>query len=881
MRWTALGVNSPPMPEPGDQAFRLRMNTRPRTRVGAVIACAMLVPVAIWAWVALDTRTQAIWTAETDQRRVAEALGQQTRGIFETQALILDLVDREAGERDCQALRSDSTLRTLFDVTMRRSALAEAVWVIDADGFICDSSNPEFVDGKSRAFRDYFSGARDAGRNHYYVGRAVTGIIGHEPVFTMAKSRFKNGAFNGIVLVSVNIQKLTQTWSESLRPIPTQRMSIYRKDGAVVARSWQPMAPEPDDAAEHRVAAMWRTAMDGATTGVSPIDQQRRVAGWHGMPDWGVAITSRADEAEILRPWRRTTLIYGVLATLVSALLGRIAWSLLREQELLTRAVSERTSALLTMTDAMPQMVWSTRPDGYHDYFNQRWYQRTGTTPAQMMGDGRKPLFHPDDRERAWSGWQHALATGEPFEMEYRLRMADGSYRWTLGRALPVRDPATGGITRWFGTCTDIEDSVLARDALARSRDDLERLVAARTHDLETTQAKLAHAQRMEALGQLAGGIAHDFNNVLQAVQGGCALIERRPGNPEGVKRFARMILEAAERGATVTHRLLAFSRRGELQAEPLDVGSLLANTREILAHTLGTGIEIRLEVTDGLPPLFADKGQLETVLVNLATNARDAMAGTGTLTLGAVAETLTHDDELRFPVNLKAGSYLRISVSDTGAGMDAVTLKKAVEPFFTTKPTGQGTGLGLAMASGFAQQSGGGLHIESIPNRGTTVRLWLPVARNGPAATVPAEQAAADARDCVAARIMVVDDDAIVRALLSEQLEASGYVVLSAESAASALALLDTGVAADVIISDFSMPGMDGMALIKEVQRRRSGLPAILLTGFVTAGVAETADGGTTGATFSLVRKPVDGKRLAEHVAALLAGATMHTYQD
>jgi PAS domain S-box-containing protein len=842
--------------------------------VGAVIAGVVLVPIVIWIWIGFGTQTQAIRVAEADQQRVAEALSQQTRGLFETQALVLDLVDRQAGERDCLALRADADLRDVFALTMRRATHGEAVWVIDADGFICDSSNPAFVDLKSRSSREYFIGARDAGINHYYIGRAITGLIDLRPIFTMAKPRFKNGAFNGIILVSVDIPKLTQSWTETLRPLPTQRMSIYRRDGAVVARSWQPMAPEPDATLEHRVAAIWRTSVNGAMTGISPIDQQRRVAGWIGMPDWGMAVTSRVDEAEVLRPWRQMMLIYGMLAVLVSGISGRLTWSFLRGHEILARTVEERTRALLTVTDAMPQMVWSSRPDGYHDYYNERWYERTGTTPAEVMGNGRKLLFHADDRESAWAAWQHSLTTGEPFEREYRLRMADGRYRWTLGRALPVRDPASGAITRWFGTCTDIEDSVNAREALARSRDDLERLVAERTQDLEATQARLAHAQRLEALGQLAGGIAHDFNNILQAVQGGGALIERRPGNAEGVKRLARMILEAAERGATVTHRLLAFSRRGELRAEPLDTAELLANTGEILAHTLGSGIEIRVEATAGLPSLLADKGQLETVLVNLATNARDAMAGVGTLTLGAAAETFAGDDGLLHPASLKAGSYLRLSVSDTGAGMDAATLKKAVEPFFTTKPTGQGTGLGLAMASGFAQQSGGALHIESTPGRGTTVTLWLPAAQQGRPAAAPNHEGAIDARAEAHARLLVVDDDEIVRAVLTEQLESTGYVVLSAASGASALALLESGAAVDLIVSDLSMPGMDGMALIKEAKRHYPGLPAILLTGFVTSSVAEIAVGGN----FSLLRKPVDGKNLAERVAVLLAGANIRS---
>jgi PAS domain S-box-containing protein len=840
----------------------------------AAITAAALIPVAVWVWIGFVTRTQVIRTAEADQQRVAEALGQQTRGLFAAEALILDLVDREAGERDCPALRSDAALRDLFAVAMRRAAPVEAVWVIDADGFICDSSNPGFVDQKSRRFREYFIGARDAGTGHYYIGRAMTGMIALKPVFTMAKPRFRNGVFNGVVLISVDIAELTRTWVDTLRPLPTQRMAVYRKDGAVVVRSWEPMAPEPDEGTEHRVASLWQGGVNGAIAGVAPIDKQRRVAGWHGLPDWNVAVTTRVDEAEVLVPWRQSMLIYGVVAALVSLIAGRIVWSLLVGQEMLARTVDERTRALVTITDAMPQMVWSTRQDGYHDYYNKRWYDRTGTTPEQAAGDGRKTVIHPDDRERAWAAWQQSLANGEPFEIEYRLRMADGSYRWTLGRALPVRDPATGAITRWFGTCTDIEDSVNARETLTRSRDDLERLVAERTRDLEATRDRLAHAQRLEALGQLAGGIAHDFNNVLQAVQGGCALIERRPANAEAVRRYARMVLEAAERGATVTHRLLAFSRRSELRAEPLDVAQLLANTREILAHTLGTGIEIRVERAAGLPPLFADKGQLETVLVNLATNARDAMGSVGTLTLAAVAEVRTLDGARDQAVSLEPGPYVRLSVSDTGTGMDAATLKQAAEPFFTTKPIGKGTGLGLAMASGFAEQSGGALHIESSPGRGTTVMLWLPVANETESAAAAPQGGAEIALVGEApARILVAEDDEIVRAVLTEQLEAAGFVVLSAGSGDAALALLDAGEAVDLIVSDFSMPGMDGMALIREAQRRKPGLSAILLTGFVTAGVAETAIGGAISGAFSVLRKPVDGRRLAERAAALIGG--------
>ena len=343
------------------------------------------------------------------------------------------------------------------------------------------------------------------------------------------------------------------------------------------------------------------------------------------------------------------------------------------------------------------------------------------------------------------------------------------------------------------------------------------------------------------------------------------------------MRRLARMILDAADRGAGVTRRLLAFSRRGDLRAEPVDAADLLADTKEILTHTLGAGVEIRVAAAAGLPPLLADKSQLETVLVNLATNARDAMAGVGTLTLAACAETLAHDGGTRHPVTLKPGSYLRLSVSDTGTGMDAETLARAAEPFFTTKPTGKGTGLGLAMARGFAEQSGGGLHIESALGRGTTVRLWFPVAQGAPAVAASQDEAAVGAHGEPHARLLVVDDDDNVREIITEQMEAAGYAVLSAESGAAALALLDAGTAVDLIVTDLSMPGMDGMALIQETQWRAPGLPAILLTGFATNDAAEIAVGGAINGTFSLLRKPIEGAHLAERVAVLLAAASAH----
>ncbi len=411
--------------------------------------------------------------------------------------------------------------------------------------------------------------------------------------------------------------------------------------------------------------------------------------------------------------------------------------------------------------------------------------------------------------------------------------------------------------------------------ALRHLTEELETRVGVEVAAREAAQVRAAHAERMQALGQLAGGVAHDFNNVLQAVIGAASLIEKHPDDGEGVGRFARRVLEASERGAAITHRLLAFARRGDLRAEALDVAALLGNLGAILAHTLGSAIDLRIDVADGVAPLLADKGQLETVLINLATNARDAMPGGGRLTISAATETVA-GREPALPAGLAPGRYVRIDVADTGGGMDAATLARADEPFFTTKAPGKGTGLGLSMARGVAEQSGGTFAIASRLGLGTTVTLWLPeadsAARDQPpvpsAMAVPADAGIGPARKHV--RLLLVDDDDAVREVVAMYLEDTGYDVRVATNGGEALALLADGTPVDALVTDLSMPGMDGLAVIREAQRRRPGLPAILLTGFA-GDTADLALHGVVTGSFSLLHKPIRGPALADRIDALL----------
>jgi PAS domain S-box-containing protein len=398
----------------------------------------------------------------------------------------------------------------------------------------------------------------------------------------------------------------------------------------------------------------------------------------------------------------------------------------------------------------------------------------------------------------------------------------------------------------------------------------LEARVAEEISEREAAQIRAARAERMQALGQLAGGIAHDFNNVLQAISGGAALIERRPGDAETVGRLVHLIIDAANRGASITHRMLAFARRGELRAQVLQPAEVLDGMREICAYTLGTPIEVRLHSEPGLPAMLADRAQLETALVNLATNARDAMPDGGTLTLAARLDKVTAAADN--PASLSAGRYIRIDVTDTGTGMSPAVLGHIGEPFFTTKGVGKGTGLGISMVKGFTEQSGGGFAISSEPGHGTVATIWIPVIPEGSAAV--ARGGAPDPARHPVGRIILVDDDPLVRVALAEQLSTEGHDVVSASGGEEALVLLRSDPSVDMLITDLAMPGISGLAVIQETQALRPGLPMILLTGYA-GDVASMATGGGLSELYSLIRKPVSQAQLIDKVAALMEAAS------
>jgi PAS domain S-box-containing protein len=484
---------------------------------------------------------------------------------------------------------------------------------------------------------------------------------------------------------------------------------------------------------------------------------------------------------------------------------------------------------------------------------------------------------HPDDRERANAEWTAGLA--EParsfpapsFNIEYRVMHRGGVVRWLQVKGKVTLD-GYGRPVRLVGVTADVTTSRETEAALRRLSGELEARVRQEIAAREAAQARAAHAERLQALGQLAGGIAHDFNNVLQALMGALRMIEKRREDVEGFRHLTQLANGAVERGISVTRRLLALSGRGELKSEALDPSAVLRDLQELLTHTLGAGVDIVVRLEPGLHPALADRGQLETVLVNLATNARDAMPDGGQLILSAARDNVSAADKTH-PAGLKPGRYVRLQVADTGTGMDAATLDRAREPFFTTKKVGSGTGLGLAMANGFAEQSGGGLNIASEPGAGTLVTLWLPEV--APAGALDHEgsrdmRAAGTTAPAGAARILVVDDEVIIRTLLAKNLEDCGYEVLVAATGLEALAIADT-VKLDALVTDLSMPGIDGLGVIRGVQAVQPHTPAVLLTGYAGDETALALRGAMSG-TFSLLLKPVTEGQLLDRISTLLS---------
>lgn len=438
---------------------------------------------------------------------------------------------------------------------------------------------------------------------------------------------------------------------------------------------------------------------------------------------------------------------------------------------------------------------------------NPAWTRVLGWSETHLLATPYVDFMHPDDAAVTLAAIEDMSRTGLPTRFQNRIATADGSWTpigWTVS-------PEPDGMN-FIAIGRDLSED------------------KAREEELLQTQEALRQSQKLESMGQLTGGVAHDFNNLLTPIIGSLDLLMRRGLGSERERRLIDGALQSAERAKTLVQRLLAFARRQPLQPKAVALDDLVTGMASLVSSTIGPKIDLRVSIADDLPPARADANQLEMAILNLSVNARDAMPAGGELTISASRASVRG----RHPAGLRVGHYVRLSVADTGIGMDEATRARAIEPFFSTKGIGKGTGLGLSMAHGLAAQLGGGLTIISAPGEGTTVELWLPVS---PDAIGSDDQIRVLPRISVArGTALLVDDEELVRMSTADMLNDLGYDVVEAKSAEEALHLIEAGVAPTILVTDHLMPGMNGEELARSLRTRMPDLPVLIVSGYAEA---------------------------------------------
>ncbi|MHA0318867.1 PAS domain-containing protein [Sphingomonas melonis] len=498
---------------------------------------------------------------------------------------------------------------------------------------------------------------------------------------------------------------------------------------------------------------------------------------------------------------RHEDLILGLAAQAAVAIENaRLLAAVQSANERLERRVEERTAERDRVWNLSRDLLVVVEPDGRFRSVNPAWTALFGRSQHDVAGRPVTDFVHPDDIAMTQAALAAAASGADVPVVENRYLAHDGSLRW-----ISWLTSTEGGLI--YGSGRDVTE--------ARRKDEA----------LQRTEEALRQSQKMEAIGQLTGGVAHDFNNLLTPILGGLDFLRRKLPDGDRSLRLLDGAIQSAERASTLVQRLLAFARRQPLQPDAVDLVALTRDMAALLTTTVGPQIQLVIDAPERLLPAIADRNQIEMALLNLAVNARDAMPTGGVM---RVALGHTHLTEAKDP--LAPGDYVCLSVSDTGHGMDPATLARAIEPFFSTKGVGRGTGLGLSMVHGLASQLGGTFRLASTPGAGTVAELWLPASLVS-VATVPDATGAAPVHG--AGCVLLVDDEGAVRAAAAQMLHDIGYRVVEADSADAALRLMRDGLSPDLLVSDHLMPGMTGTELARRLRADRPDLGVLIVSGY------------------------------------------------
>jgi PAS domain S-box-containing protein len=571
-----------------------------------------------------------------------------------------------------------------------------------------------------------------------------------------------------------------------------------------------------------------------------------------------------------------------LLSAIVSAMRARQRQFVMRDQH---AELDTQRTRLKTLLENLPIGVAFLDPQGGSVVTNPAFmrFAKSGKSAAFDVGSERHwraqdehgaPL--PRDKFPSARALKGEHVTG----VEFRYTGLDSGPLWIRVSSVPLLND-DGSVAGAISVVVDIDEQKRAQEKLAHAAEMLESQVTARTRELQNAlsdlrketaerskaEAALRQAQKMEAVGQLTGGIAHDFNNMLTGIIGAIDLMKRRIASNryEDLDRFMEAASTSAQRAAGLTSRLLAFSRRQLLDSKPTDINALVRSLSDLLHRAVDENVSVAIVTKDGIPAALVDANQLESAILNLVINARDAMPQGGEL----IVETSAIDlDETycRTHPGVTPGAYVAVAVSDTGVGMTAELIEKAFDPFFTTKPVGQGTGLGLSMVYGFARQSNGQVRIHSAPGQGTSVKIYLPGAEQ---ATIETADHPETSPKGAGQAVLLVEDDPSVRLLIGEVLSELGYRVLEASDANAAIKVLESGRSIDMMISDVGLPGMNGRQLAEVARAYHPNVPVLFVTGYAENAAIRA---GYLGTNMAMISKPFQVEELAAKIGEMFA---------
>jgi PAS domain S-box-containing protein len=789
----------------------------------------------------------AVIATDREISNVANALAEQTAWTWQAVGLLLDDTARwyASDSPDIPPERLDEVLAT------RTAGMPQVrlITIVDAQGIQRHRSRGSSPPNLSVSDRSYFIAQRDGTAKGFFMSEPlVTRSENRAGVVISRRLDDNTGKFAGVVTAIVDLEDL-QKFYGAVNLGQASAIHLLRDDGKLLVRN--PSVPILIGQSFPELAAVPGTP---ATPLMNPIDGKHDFIAVAPVRNTHLVLTVTREEAVALRPWRDET-IRVALRTLVLTLLGVLTivalLRQLRRVEASERALRESEERYALAMEGANEGFWDWHVPADRLFISQKMKMLSGhsedsefTTRSAWMA---RTVVHPDDVQRRDSALRdHFDGLTPRYECEYRVRMADGSWCWLHARGRCLRD-AAGEPYRFVGSAIDVSAQRQAQ------------------LDKEHLEAQLRQSQKMEAIGTLAGGIAHDFNNILGAILGYGELAHQHSAEGSPLRRYLDNVMHATGRARALVDRILGFSRSGLGERVPVNVQSVIEETLELLQASLPQGIRVESRLEAGNAAVIGDATHLHQVAMNLFTNALQAMEHGGALSVAL--ERIRLSERLSLARGAIApGSYVRLSVKDTGTGIPPAILERVFDPFFTTKGVGEGTGLGLSLVHGIVTDLGGAIDVKTRTGEGTTFQIWLPIAGE---TGKPAVEPVGELPRGNAETVMIIDDERALVALVEETLAELGYEPVGFDSSAAALAAFRAEPERfDLILTDEAMPDLVGTELARHLRLCRPDVPIILVSG---QGGTQLAKAAAMIGVNELLCKPLQRRELAESVARVL----------